>query len=199
MALMNAKNRIMSSAMMLIVVFATPALAATWQADAAHSMLTFTNTYQNVEYTGQFRRFSARIDYDPTDLAHAKFDVSVDITSLDTQNAERDHAALGADFFDAAKFPRAHFVTTAVHKTADGKVVADGVLTLRGVSKPVMLEVVFMPHGNTATLVVTARLKRLDFGIGTGQWADPSLIGDGVTVRGHLVLTRATTSKTARH
>jgi len=172
----------------ILLGWATSALAQTWQVDAAHSALTFTNTYQNVEYTGQFHRFDAEIVYDPNDLAHAKFDVSVDIASLDTQNSERDHTALGADFFDTAKFPKAHFVTTAFRKTADGRVVADGVLTLRGVSKPVALTVRFKPYGDTATLDVTAQLKRLDFGIGTGQWADPSMIGDGVTVRGHLLL-----------
>jgi polyisoprenoid-binding protein YceI len=179
----------------LVVAFgwlvAAPSLAATWQVDAAPSTLKFTNSYQNVQYTGQFKRFTAKIDYDPANLAHAKFDVSVDITSLDTRNAERDHAALGADFFDTAEFPKAHFVTNAFHKGADGKVVADGTLTLRGVSKPVELQVQFAPRGNAATLDVTARLMRLDFGIGTGQWADQSLIGDGVTVHGHLVLTRA--------
>ena len=168
--------------------FAAPASANPWRVDAAHSALTFTNTYQNVSYTGQFRRFTATIDYDPDDLAHAKFDVSVDITSLDTQNAERDHTALGADFFDTAKFPRAHFVTTSFRKTPDGKVLADGTLTLHGISKPVTLDVKFSPNGGVATLDVTARVKRLDFGIGTGQWADPSMIGDDVTVHGHLQL-----------
>lgn len=172
------------------LLICAPALAQTWRVDAAHSSLTFTNNYQNVEYSGQFRRFNAVIDYDPNDLAHAKFDVAVDITSLDTQNSERDHAALGADFFDTAKFPKAHFVTAAFRKAADGKVIADGVLTLRGISKPVALTVSFKPDGNTATLDVTAQVKRLDFGIGTGQWADPSMIGDGVTVHGHLSLKR---------
>ena len=172
----------------MLLGWAVPAWAQTWQVDAVHSTLTFTNTYQNVEYTGQFRHFEADIDYDPDDLAHAKFDVSVDITSLDTRNSERDHTALGADFFDATKFPKAHFVTTAFRKDAGGKVVADGVLTLRGVSKPVALTVVFALNGDTATLDVTAPLKRLDFGIGAGQWADPSMIGDGVTVHGHLLL-----------
>jgi len=175
----------------MLLGVAAPALAQTWQVDAARSTLTFTNTYQNVEYTGQFRRFDAKIIYDPNDLAHAKFDVSVDIASLDTRNSERDHTALGADFFDASKFPKAHFVTTAFRKGADGKVIADGVLTLRGVSKPVALTVTFAPQGDAAILDVTAPLKRLDFGIGAGQWADPSMIGDGVIVRGHLLLRKA--------
>lgn len=170
------------------LVAGSPALARTWNVDAAHGTLTFTNTYQGVEYTGRFRRFDAVIDYDPNDLAHAKFDVTVDITSLDTQNDERDQAALGADFFDTAKFPKAHFVTTAFRKAADGKVLADGVLTLRGVSKPVALTVLFKPNGNGATLDVMAQLKRLDFGIGAGQWADTSMIGDGVTVHARLQL-----------
>ncbi|HEX5354278.1 MAG TPA: YceI family protein [Rhodanobacteraceae bacterium] len=173
---------------MAMLAMAAPALAKSWQVDPAHSTLTFTNTYQNVKYTGQFRRFDAQITYDPNDLAHAKFDVSVDITSLDTRNGERDHTALGPDFFDTAKFPRAHFVTSSFHAAAGGKVIADGVLTLRGVSKPVALTVTFEPHGDSATLDVTAQLKRLDFGVGAGQWADPSMIGNGVTVRGHLLL-----------
>lgn len=173
---------------LVMLLACAPALAQPWSVDAAHSNLAFTNTYQNVEYTGQFRRFSAVIDYDPNDLAHAKFDVTIDIISLDTQNNERDHTALGADFFDTTKFPKAHFVTTAFHKAAGGQVIADGVLTLRGIGKPVALTVSFRANGNTAMLDVTAQVKRLDFGIGTGQWADPSMIGDGVTVHGHLSL-----------
>ena len=175
---------------LMLLLACAPALAQKWDMDAAHSNLSFTNSYQGVEYTGQFRRFSAVIDYDPNDLAHAKFDVSIDITSLDTRNSERDQAALGTNFFDTTKFPKAHFVTSAFRKTADGKVVAEGVLTLRGVSKPVVLAVSFKPGGNTATLDVAAQLKRLDFGVGTGQWADPSMIGNGVTVHGHLSLKR---------
>ncbi|HEX7369510.1 MAG TPA: YceI family protein [Rhodanobacteraceae bacterium] len=178
-------------AVAMLCAMVTVAQARTWQVDAAHSTLTFTNTYQDVEYTGQFRRFSADIVYDPHDLAQAKFDVMVDIASLDTQNSERDHAALGADFFDTAKFPKAYFVTTAFHQAANGKVIADGELKLRGVIKPVALTVMFVPHGDSATLDVSAQLRRLDFGIGTGQWADPSMIGNAVDVHGHLVLRAA--------
>ncbi|HET9819226.1 MAG TPA: YceI family protein [Rhodanobacteraceae bacterium] len=174
-----------------LLVLPAPALAQTWQVDAAHSKLTFTNSYQDVRYTGQFSRFTAAIDYDPADLAHAKFDVTVDITSLDTQNAERDQAALGAAFFETTKFPRAHFVTTGFRKTPNGEVLADGTLTLRGITKPVTLVVKFVPHGDTATLDVTAQLKRLDFGVGTGEWSDTSMIGNGVTVHGHLLLRSA--------
>lgn len=182
------RNWMAPVAALLLVLVASPAPAHTWQVDAAHSTLAFTNTYQDVKYTGQFRRFTAKIDYDPADLARAKFDVTVDITSLDTQNSERDQAALGKAFFDAGKFPRAHFVTTSFRKAADGTVLADGQLTLRGVTRPVTLQVEFVPGGDGATLDVTAQVQRLDFGIGGGEWADTSMIGNGVTVHGHLVL-----------
>lgn len=182
------KIRVAWIAALALASITAPAVARTWQVDPARSTLTFTNTYQAVTYTGQFRRFSARIDYDPTDLAQAKFDVNVDIASLDTQNSERDHAALGEAFFDTAKFPQAHFVTTAFHKVANGEVLADGTLTLRGIGKPVTLSVRFVANGDTATLDVGAQVQRLDFGIGTGEWADPSMIGNAVTVHGHLVL-----------
>jgi polyisoprenoid-binding protein YceI len=182
------KAWIASFAVCALALVAAPALARAWQVDSAHSTLTFTNTYQAVAYTGQFRTFTASIDYDPADLAKAKFDVSVDITSLDTQNSERDSTALGADFFDAAKFPKARFVTTAFRQAANGDVTAAGVLTLRGVSKPVVLTVEFVPHGDAATLDVTAHVKRLDFGIGSGQWSDPAMIGADVAVHGHLTL-----------
>ncbi len=172
----------------LAAATAMPAFARDWAVDAAHSTLAFTGSYQGETFDGRFRRFDASIAYDPADLAHAKFDVTVDIASLDTQNSERDQAALGTDFFDSARFPRAHFVTTAFRRAANGEVLADGTLTLRGVTRPVMLSVKFVPGGNNATLDVTARLKRLDFGIGGGQWADTSMIGNGVTVHGHLLL-----------
>lgn len=171
----------------LLAGLAGPAAARAWKVDAAHSTLTFTNSYQGVQYSGRFGRFAANIAYDPHDVAHAKFEVTVDIASLDTQNGERDRAALGAAFFDASQFPRAFFTTTAFHSEA-GNVTADGELKLHGVVRPVRLDVIFAPHGDTATLDVTAHLRRLDFGIGSGEWADPELIGDGVVVHGHLLL-----------
>lgn len=164
-----------------------PALARDWTVDPARSTLTFTGTYQGEKFEGRFRRFDATIDYDPADLAHARFDVAVDIASIGTANTERDQALPGVAFFDTAKFPQAHFVTTRFRKDARGDVLADGSLSLRGVVRPVTLRVTYTPSNKT--LDVDTTLKRLDFGIGSGDWADTSLIGNEVTVHGHLALT----------
>jgi len=172
----------------VLMLLPLAAFARAWKVDAAHSSLAFTGTYQGEAFEGRFRRFDAKINYDPADPAHAKFDVTVDIASVDTANTERDQALPGKDFFDTAQFPEARFVTTRFRKGANGEVLADGTLNLRGASKPVTLVVKFAPKGGGATLDVSTTLERLDFGIGSGDWADTSMIGNEVTVRGHLVL-----------
>lgn len=185
---MNRRIVAAASALLMLLT-ATTALAREWNVDAAHCTLTFSGSYQGEPFDGRFKRFDAKIVYDPADLAHAKFDVNIDIASIDTASAERDQALPGADFFDTAKFPRAHFVTMSFRKSANGDVLADGMLTLRGISKPVTLSVKFAPQSGNATLDVATTLKRLDFGIGGGDWSDTSMIGNDVAVRGHLVLT----------
>ena len=183
----------MKTLLATIVVLAALSAAASahaWSLDAARSTLGFTATYQGEAFQGRFRRFVANtFDYDPAHLDAAKFDVTIDIASIDTANSERDQALPGDAFFAAAKFPQAHFVSARFRKGANGQVLADGTLTLRGVSKPVTLTVAFDPAH--ATLDVSTTLHRLDFGIGGGDWADTSMIGNDVGVRAHLVLTPA--------
>lgn len=169
-----------------LAFLASGAVARDWQVDAAKSTLTFKETYQGEAFDGRFKKFSATIAYDEADLASAKFDVSVDMASVDTQNSDRDDSLATSDFFDTAKFPQAHFVTQSFAKAADGGVEAKGTLTIRNQSKPVTLKVHFAASGNAATLDVDTTLRRLDFGLGTGS--DWNEIGKDVPVHGHLVL-----------
>ncbi len=163
------------------------ASARDWQTDAALSTLTFKGTYQNEAFTGKFKKFEAAISYDAADLSKAKFDVKVDVSSVDTASAERDDSLKGEDFFEPKKFPQAHFVTESFAKSADGSVEAKGKLTVRDKTQPVTLKLKFAATGDKATLDVDTTLKRLDFGLGVSKdWAD---IGAEVPVHGHLVLT----------
>ncbi|HSN00737.1 MAG TPA: YceI family protein, partial [Rudaea sp.] len=101
--------------------------------------------------------------------------------------SERDQTLSTADFFDTAKFPQAHFVTSAFNRSADGGVTALGTLTIRDQSKPVTLKVKFAATGGATTLDVATTLNRMDFGLGTSDdWAD---ISRDINVHGHLVLT----------
>src|SRR4051812_17650710 len=87
--------------------------ARDWQVDAAKSSLTFKGTYQNGPFEGRFAKFDAAISFDEADVAKDRFDVKVDMASTDTKSSERDDTLRTADFFDTAKYPQAHFVTTS--------------------------------------------------------------------------------------
>ena len=171
----------------LLVLLPAIGLARDWQVEAAKSSLTFNGKYQSGPFTGKFGKFEASIRYDEADLANAKFDVKVDVASVDTQSGERDDTLRTADFFDTTKYPQAHFVTTGFERSADGGVIAKGTLTIRDQSKPVTLKVQFAASAQGTTLDVDTVLNRLDFGLGnSNDWAD---IGKDVGVHGHLVLT----------
>ncbi|GMV30521.1 MAG: hypothetical protein AMXMBFR59_26460 [Rhodanobacteraceae bacterium] len=160
--------------------------AKDWTVDPS-STLGFSGSYQGEKFSGNFARFTAKITLDEADLANAKLDVEVDVTSAATGNSDYDGELKGSAFFDYARFPKARFVSTAVTRSGSA-LVADGTLTIRDKSKPVQLALDFKPAGETATLDVKTTLKRLDFDVGTGDWADTSLIAADVIVTSHLVL-----------
>ena len=163
------------------------ASATDYAVQPAGSTLAFHGTFQGAGFDGHFGTFDAAIAYDPAHLDASKFDVTVDLASARTGDNDRDTALPGSDFFDVARFPRAHFVTTAFHQNGS-TVTADGTLTLHGVTKPVSLTVNFAPNGKAATLDVKGVVKRLDFGVGGGDYADTSVIANDVTVTAHLNL-----------
>lgn len=173
----------------LLLALALPGIAAAtdYTVQPATSTLGFSTTFQGESFQGHFEHWTAAISYDPAHLDASKFDVEVDLASAKTGDKDRDTALPGSDFFDVAKFPKAHFVTTGLHKDGN-KVIAEGTLTLRGVSKPVRLEVSFKPQPAGATLDVAGTVRRLDFGVGTGDYADTSVIGGEVKIAAHLQL-----------
>lgn len=176
--------------LVILLALVLPSLAAAtdYSVQAASSTLGFSNTFQGESFDGHFTQWTADISYDASNLASSRFDVKVDLASVKTGDRDRDSALPGSNFFDVAQFPQAHFVTTGFKQVA-GKVIADGQLTLHGVTKPVSLEVTFKPQAGGATLDVSGTLQRLDFGIGTGDYADTSVIGAQVKISAHLQLT----------
>lgn len=174
----------------ILLALALPGVAAAtdYTVQPASSTLGFSTTFQGESFDGKFGQWTAAISYDAAKLASSKFDVEVQLASAKTGDSDRDSALPGKDFFNVATFPTAHFVTTGFREVA-GKVIADGQLSLHGVTHPMSLTVTFKPQGSAATLDVSGTLKRLDFGIGTGDYADTSVIGGDVKVSAHLQLT----------
>lgn len=173
---------------MLTVLLAAPAAAAEF-ATRPGSTLGFTAMFQGEAFEGSFKTFEANIRFDPDDLAASKFDVSIDLASVATGDKDRDDVLPGSEFFDTAKFPQARYVTTDIRRSGDD-IVAEGTLSLKGVSRPVTLAVTYAPTADGGSLDVQATLNRLDFNVGTGDYADTSTIGNEVRVKAHLVLAR---------
>jgi polyisoprenoid-binding protein YceI len=163
-----------------VAVVAAPA-ATSFTADPASSRLNFTGVQAGAEFQGTFHKFSAAIDFSPDALANAHFDVVIDMSSEDSGDKDRDGTMHGADLFDVAHFPTAHYVTKSFAKTASGYTAA-GSLTLHGVTKDVPIAFKFTPSATGANLSGTAALKRLDFDVGHGDWKSTEWVGDAVKV-----------------
>jgi polyisoprenoid-binding protein YceI len=162
-------------------MFCSSASAATYAADAASSRLEFTGVQAGAPFKGVFHQFSAAVDFDPAAPASGHIEVTIEIKSVDSGDKDRDDTMRGADIFDPAHFPTAHYVTRSVTRTATG-FSAVGALTLHGVTKDVPIEFKFAPAAAGATLTGTAELKRLDFGVGRGDWKNTDWVADAVKV-----------------
>ena len=151
------------------------------------STLGFSASFQGEAFDGKFARFTPQIRFDPARLAASRLDVRVQLASANTRNDERDQMLRSSEFFDSAKLPEARFIATRFRALGGNRYAADGALSLHGVSKPVTLTFSWTP-GAKAVLAGEATLKRLDFGVGTGDWADTDLLPNEVKVRTRLTL-----------
>src|SRR3954468_17320223 len=105
------------SALALPLALPSAASAADYKVGPG-STLGFSGKFQGQQFDGSFGKFDAAISYDPANLAASKFDVNVDVATARTGDNDRDGALPGSDFFDASKFPKAHYVTTGFSKDA---------------------------------------------------------------------------------
>lgn len=160
----------------------------TWTADPARSTLAFSASADGEAFTGTFKTFEAKIAFDPADLATSSFDVSIDLTSADSGNSDRDDTLQGEEFFNSATQPQAKYKATNFVAHEGGRFSAEGELELNGVSKPVTLEFTWSGDGKSATLMGETVLDRLDFNVGTGDWEDAATITHEVTVKTTLQL-----------
>jgi polyisoprenoid-binding protein YceI len=155
--------------------------------DPAHSRLEFSGTQAGAPFKAVFKKFTASVGLDPARLATSRIDVQIDLNSLDSQDEERDKTIRSADFFDVARNPGSRYVTHAITKSANGYA-ATGSLTLHGVTRDVPIEFQYTPAAAGATLTGTSKVKRLDFGVGQGDWKSTEWVGDEVAIQFSLIL-----------
>ncbi|RZA36656.1 MAG: polyisoprenoid-binding protein [Lysobacteraceae bacterium] len=176
----------LTAAALVAMMSATPAMAADY-VQAPGSTLVFASKYDGEVFTGKFAGFTTTMSFDPARLATSKLDVVIPLTGASTGNGDRDSTLAGADFFNIAKFAQARYTATKFRALGGNQYAADGNLSLRGVSKPVVLTFIWTP-GAQPVLAGKATVKRLDFGVGTGDWADTASIPNEVAVSTKVVL-----------
>jgi polyisoprenoid-binding protein YceI len=158
-----------------------------YSADPQQSRLEFVGVQAGAEFKGAFHKFSADVEFAPDALASSRFDVQIDLKSVDSMDKDRDTTIRGSDIFDVAHYPTAHYVTRSFTKTAAGYT-AVGALTLHGVTKDVPIDFQFTQAAAGAKLDGSAKLKRLDFGVGQGDWKSTEWVADAVKISFSLVL-----------
>jgi cytochrome b561/polyisoprenoid-binding protein YceI len=185
----------MAVAVAIGLLAAPPAAdAKTWTADPAKSALNFTFVQAGAKNSGHFGKFGVTLGLaTPTT---GRLDVTIDVASLDTKDKDRDSTLRGADLFDVAKNPRASFAAPQLKDAGGGKFEAAGTLTIRGVAKPVTLPLSLRPATEAGQSVYylegRTTLRRLDFGVGQGDWKSTEWVGNDVEVTWNVRLVPAT-------
>jgi polyisoprenoid-binding protein YceI len=145
-----------------------------WDIDPSHSSVHFSVRHLMISNVrGEFTRLSGSVTIDPRDIARSTVQVTIDAASVNTRDEKRDEHLRSADFLDASNYPTIEFRSTRVTPKAGGSIQVAGDLTIRGVTREVLLDVedngeLKDPWGNTKRgATATTRLNRKDFGL---QW-----------------------------
>ncbi len=153
------------------------------------SEIRFVSKQMGVSVEGRFRKWKANVDFRPEDLAHSAAEFEIELASIDLASEESEAEVKGPLWFDAVKFPVARFQSSSVRDLGGGRYEVAGKLALKGTVRDVVVPVTLRKDaaGNSVA-EGQFTVKRLDFGIGQGLWADTGTVADGVTVRVRMVL-----------
>ena len=177
----------------LFLAGASTVQAQTWTIDQAHSAANFAVRHLMVSTVrGDMGKITGTVNFDPKQPAAGSIEASIDVAGIDTREPGRDTHLKSADFFDVANFPTMTFKSRKIDTAAGGGYKVVGDLTLRGVTKEVVLDVeplrpaIKDQRGATRTgTTATTRINRQDFGV---KWSR-ALDGGGVVVSDEVSIT----------
>jgi polyisoprenoid-binding protein YceI len=143
-----------------------PPAASAWAIDARQSRIAFSTRWAGNGVNGTFRQWSGDIRFDPNNLAGSKAVILVQTGSSLTGIKEPDDNLPGEDWFNARRFPTARYETTAIRNIGPGRYIADGNLTVKGVTYRLALPFTLNISGNVATMTGQATLDRMTLRLG---------------------------------
>jgi polyisoprenoid-binding protein YceI len=165
-------------------LFASTAQALEYTAiDPARSSLAFVYTQMGVPVDGRFKAFAARIQFDPARPAAASATLDLDLSGIDAGSPEANEEVAGRLWFNTKAFPQARFVSSAVRPLGGNRYEVAGRMSIKGRSQEVVAPFTVSPQGNGAVLEGAFVLKRADFGIGEGVWADFGTVANEIRIK----------------
>jgi polyisoprenoid-binding protein YceI len=186
------KRIITTVAVLALLAFPALSTAETWSIDPDHSSIGFTVRHMMVSNVkGTFGTFNGVAEVDEKDITKSRISVTIDTASINTGVPKRDEHLRSADFFDTAKYPTMTYVSKKVEKISDDRLKVYGDLTLRGITKPVVLDVegptkVYKdPQGKLRRgASATAKINRKDFGLTWNKVIEAGgvLVGEEVNI-----------------
>ena len=154
----------------------------------AQSEISFVSKQMGVPVEGKFKLWAAQINFDPKKPEAGKIGFTIQTGSASFGSAETDAEVPKAPWFNVAKFPQASFQSSAIKALGGGKFEVQGSLLIKGASQPVVVPVSVIQAGTGSTATGSFVIKRLDFKIGEGEWADTSMVANDVQVKFKLAL-----------
>jgi polyisoprenoid-binding protein YceI len=182
----------LTSAFAFVLVLPASAATSTWQIDPSHSAAQFSVRHLAISTVrGGFSNVTGTVNFDDKDVTKSSVDVTIDVSTVDTREPNRDKDLRSDKFFDLAHYPTMTFKSKQVEQVGIGKLKVTGELTIRGVSKEIVLDVdgptapVKDPWGNQrAAASATTKINRQDFGVKWNATMDNGglVVGDDVSI-----------------
>jgi polyisoprenoid-binding protein YceI len=161
--------------------------AAQFKADPAASNVTAVFKQMNVPVEAKFKSFGAQLDYDAAHPEAAKAQVTVDTGSFDLGDAEYNREVTKKEWFNAAQFPKATFVSSSIKPAGAGKLAVSGKLTIKGRTADVSFPVVSKVEGGRQVFEGQLPIRRSAFNIGEGEWKDTSIVAEEVVIKFRVI------------
>lgn len=153
------------------------------------STIHFEFRQMGVPIKGGFKRFTTQMAFDPARPEAARAQIEIDLASIDAGSPEADEESAGKLWFNRGVHPKATFVSSQVRALGNNRYEMRGTLTLKGRSRDMVVPVTFVPGTKAAVFDGAFVLRRLDFGIGEGMWADVATVANEVQVRFRIAAT----------
>jgi len=153
------------------------------------SSIGFEFRQMGVPVKGGFERFATQMKFDPARPEAASAQIEIELASIDAGSPEANDESAGRLWFNRSVYPKATFVSSQVRALGNNRYEMRGTLTLKGRSREISVPVTYTPGKAAAAFDGSFVLKRLDFGIGEGMWADVTTVANEVQVRFRIAAT----------